>query len=110
MPLPSAYILSATYISARWRMLLIVILEGNRQIMQRRFSIWLRHVCHVISLDRPHEILRHTVALRTAYLRGHRLQAGLHPGVRIVVASLIFSEKADWGPKEYIRAELSTGT
>lgn len=58
-------------------MLFIIMLEGNRQIAQRRFSIRFGHVRHVITLDRLHEALRHAVALRAAYRRRYRLQADL---------------------------------
>jgi len=58
-------------------MLLVVMFEGNGQVTQRRFSIRFGHVRHVITLDRLHETLGHTVALRAAYWGGHRLQADL---------------------------------
>lgn len=58
-------------------MLLVVMLEGNRQIAQRRFSIRFGHVRHIITLDRLHEALSHAVALRAAYRCSHRLQADL---------------------------------
>jgi len=58
-------------------MLLVVMFEGNCQVTQRRFSIRLGHVRHVITFDRLHEALGHAVALRAAYWGGHRLQADL---------------------------------
>ena len=58
-------------------MLLVVMFEGNCQVTQRRFSIRLGHVRHVITFDRLHEALGHAVALRAANWRGHRLQADL---------------------------------
>lgn len=58
-------------------MLLVVMLEGNGQVAQRRFAIRLGHVRHVITFDRLHEALGHAVALRAAHWGGHRLQADL---------------------------------
>ena len=58
-------------------MLLVVMLEGNGQVTQRRFSIRLGHVRHVVPLDRLHEALDHAVALRAAHRCGHRLQTDL---------------------------------
>ena len=58
-------------------MLLVVMLEGNGQVTQRRFSIRLGHVRHIVTLDRLHKALGHAVALRAANERGHRLQAYL---------------------------------
>jgi hypothetical protein len=58
-------------------MLLIEVFEGNRQVTQRRFPMRLRHVRHVIMLDRLHEALGHAVALRATHRRGHRLQTDL---------------------------------
>ena len=58
-------------------MLLIVMLKGNCQVTQRRFSIRLGHVRHIIPLDRLHEALGHAVALRAAHRCGHWLQTDL---------------------------------
>ena len=58
-------------------MLLVVMLEGNCQVAQRRFSIRLGHVRNVVTFDRLHEALGHAVALRAAHRGGHRLQADL---------------------------------
>jgi len=58
-------------------MLLVVMLEGNRQIAQRRFSIRFGHMRNVITLDRLHEALCHTVALGASHRCSYRLQADL---------------------------------
>ena len=58
-------------------MLLVVMLEGNGQVTQRRFSIRLGYVRHVITLDRLHEALCHAITLRATHRCGHRLQADL---------------------------------
>lgn len=52
-------------------MLIVVMLEGNCQVTQRRFSI------RLITLDRLHEALGHAVAMRAAHRCGHRLQTDL---------------------------------
>ena len=49
-------------------MLLVVMLEGNCQVTQRRFSILFGQLCHVVTLDRLHEALGHAVALRATDL------------------------------------------
>jgi hypothetical protein len=46
-------------------------------VTQRRFSIRLGHVRHIITFDRLHEALGHAVALRAANWGGHRLQTDL---------------------------------
>ena len=58
-------------------MLLVVMLEGNCQVTQRRFSILFGHVRHVIALYRLHEALGHAVTLWAAHWGGHRQQADL---------------------------------
>lgn len=58
-------------------MLLIVVLEGNHQIPQRRFPIRLGQIGHEGALDRLHEVLCHAVALRVAHRCGYLLQTHL---------------------------------
>ena len=58
-------------------MLLVVMLEGNCQVAQRRFPIRFGHVRHVVTLDRLHEALCHAIALWATHRCGHRLQADL---------------------------------
>lgn len=50
-------------------MLLVVVLEGNRQVAQRGLTVWPRHMGHVITFDGFHEALGYAVALRAAYRR-----------------------------------------
>lgn len=91
-------------------MLLVVMLEGNRQIAQRRFSIRFRHVRHVITLDCLYEAPCHAIALRAALPCGYRLQAGLASkqtrllrdiGYRLIkwiaVFQLVFQQKIKTG-------------
>lgn len=53
-------------------MLLVVMLEGNCQVKQRRFLI--RSACaHVVTLDGLHEALGHAVVMRATQLCGHWL-------------------------------------
>lgn len=58
-------------------MLLVVMLEGNCQVAQRRFSIRFGHVRHVFMFDRLHETLGHPVALRATHRCGYHLQTDL---------------------------------
>lgn len=54
-------------------MLLVLMLEGNCQVAQRRFLIRFGHVRHVLTFDCLHETLGHAVALRATHRCGYRL-------------------------------------
>lgn len=54
---------------------LVVMLEGNRQILQRRGHIGLGHEGDIVTLDCLHEALGHAIALGAAHGRGQRFEA-----------------------------------